>query len=84
MAAQSFDPLKAGGKGGPVLGLRDETTPYPLQTEFTVGQTAVKATGTITSLLKFSAVDMRLALRGDSLAQLFPLLGLALIVPRLR
>jgi AsmA protein len=70
-------PLKAGGKGGPVLGLREETTPYPLQTEFTVGPTAVKATGTITSLLRFSAVDMRLALRGDSLAQLFPLLGLA-------
>ncbi len=70
-------PLKAGGKGGPVLGLRDETTPYPLQTEFTVGPTAVKAAGTITSLLKFSAVDMRLALHGDSLAQLFPLLGLA-------
>ncbi|NJD35867.1 MAG: AsmA family protein [Betaproteobacteria bacterium] len=70
-------PLKASGKGGPVLGLRDETMPYPLQTEFTVGHTAVKAAGTITSLLKFSAVDMRLALRGDSLAQLFPLLGLA-------
>lgn len=70
-------PLKASGKGGPVLGLRDEATPYPLQTEFTVGHTAVKAAGTITSLLKFSAVDMRLAVRGDSLAQLFPLLGLA-------
>ena len=70
-------PLKASGKGGPVLGLRDETTPYPLQTEITVGHTAVKAAGTITSLLKFSAVDMRLALRGDSLAQLFPLLGIA-------
>ncbi|MDP1613965.1 MAG: AsmA family protein [Sulfuritalea sp.] len=70
-------PLKASGKGGPVLGLRDEATPYPLQTEFTVGHTAVKAVGTITSLLKFSAVDMRLAVRGDSLAQLFPLLGIA-------
>ena len=69
--------LKASGKGGPVLGLRDEDTPYPLQTEFSVGHTAVKAAGTITSLLKFSAVDMRLALRGDSLAQLFPLLGIA-------
>jgi len=70
-------PLKASGKGGPVLGLRDEDTPYPLQTEFSVGHTAVKAAGTITSLLKFSAVDMRLAVRGDSLAQLFPLLGIA-------
>ncbi|MCM2288519.1 MAG: AsmA family protein [Sulfuritalea sp.] len=70
-------PLKASGKGGPVLGLRDEDTAYPLQTDFSVGHTAVKAAGTITSLLKFSAVDMRLAVRGDSLAQLFPLLGIA-------
>lgn len=71
-------PLKAHGSGGPVLGLRDENTPYPLQAEFTVGHTSVKAAGTITSLLKFSAVDMRIALHGKSLAQLFPLLGIAL------
>jgi AsmA protein len=70
-------PLKAQGSGGPVLGLRDESTPYALQTAFTVGRTAVKADGTITSLLNFSAVDMRVALRGESLAQLFPLLGIA-------
>lgn len=34
--------LKGSGKGGPVLGLRDEATPYPLQTEFSVGHTAAK------------------------------------------
>jgi len=71
-------PLKAQGNGGPVLGLRDESMPYPLKADLTVGRTGVKADGTITSLLKFTAVDMRLALRGDSLAQLFPLLGIAL------
>ncbi len=71
-------PLKARGNGGPVLGLRDERTPYPLKTEFTVGSTKVKADGTITSLLKLSALDMRLAVRGESLAQLYPLLGIAL------
>jgi len=70
-------PLKAHGSGGPVLGLRDESTPYPLKAELSVGHTGVKIDGTITSLLKFSAMDMRLALRGDSLAQLFPLLGIA-------
>lgn len=71
-------PLKAQGKGGPVLGLRDESAPYRLKVDLSVGRTGVKADGTITSLLKFSAMDMRLALRGDSLAQLFPLLGIAL------
>jgi len=70
-------PLKARGNGGPVLGLRDESSPYALKVDATVGHTGVKADGSITSLLKFSAVDMRVALRGESLAQLFPLLGIA-------
>jgi AsmA protein len=68
--------LRASGSGGPVLGLRDERTPYPLQADVTVGRTHLKANGTITSLLKFSSMDMRLALRGESLEQLFPLLGI--------
>jgi uncharacterized protein involved in outer membrane biogenesis len=60
-----------------VLGLRDEATPYPLQAMLFVGHTAVKASGTITGLLKFAAADMRLDVCGDSLARLFPLLGIA-------
>ena len=70
-------PLKARGDGGPVLAMRDESTPYSLKIDATVGHTGVRADGTITSLLKFSAMDMRLALSGDSLEQLFPLLGIA-------
>ena len=70
-------PLKARGSGGPVLGLRDERTPYPLNADLSVGHTGVKVDGTITSLLKFTAMDMRLGLRGDSLSQLYPLLGIA-------
>jgi len=69
-------PFKAQGRGGPVLGLRDVKTPYPLTADFTVGKTVAKVDGTITSLLQFSAMDMRLSLRGQSLAQLFPLLGI--------
>ena len=69
--------LMARGNGGPVLGLRDETTPYPIKADLTVGRTVVKAEGSITSLLKFTAMDMQFALRGDSLAQLYPLLGIA-------
>ncbi|MEK6244005.1 MAG: AsmA family protein [Pseudomonadota bacterium] len=70
-------PLKARGSGGPVLAMRDESTPYSLKFDATVGHTRVRADGTITSLLKFSAMDMRLALSGASLEQLFPLLGIA-------
>jgi AsmA protein len=42
-------PLKARGSGGPVLGLRDESTPYPLKAELSIGRTGVKADGTITA-----------------------------------
>lgn len=69
--------LKAQGSGGPVLGLRDESSPYPLKADFSVGDTGVKLSGSITSLLKFSALDLQLAVRGKNLAQLFPLLGIA-------
>lgn len=69
-------PLLASGSGGPVLGLRDENAPYRLKARIAVGHTEADVDGTITSLLKFSAVDVRLALRGDSLAQLFPLIGI--------
>ena len=69
-------PLKARGSGGSVLAIRDESTAYPLKVDATIGRTGIQAEGTITSLLKFSAIDMRLALSGESLDQLYPLLGL--------
>lgn len=74
--------LKATGSGGPVLALRDESTPYGLKVDASVGRTGVRAEGSVTSLLKLSAVDLRLALRGDSLEQLFPLLGIAVPATR--
>lgn len=70
-------PLKASGSGESVLAMRDESAPYALKVDATVGRTAVRAEGTVTSLLKFSAIDMRLDLRGESLDQLYPLLGIA-------
>lgn len=69
--------LTAHGSGGPVLALRDETTPYALTLDTIIGHTGVQASGTVTSLVKLTALDMRLKLRGDSLEQLFPLLGIA-------
>ena len=70
-------PFKAQGHGGPVLALRDEKTPYPLTAGLTIGRSVVKATGSITSLLKITAMDMQVDLRGDNLAHLYPLLGIA-------
>lgn len=68
--------VKASGSGGPVLALRDESTPYPLTVDATFGRTNIKATGAVTGLVKLSAVDMQVAIKGDSLEQLYPLLGI--------
>lgn len=70
-------PLKAQGSGGAVLALRDTSLPYPLMLDGSVGQTSVHLDGSITGLLTFTAVDMRMTLRGDSMEQLYPLLGIA-------
>jgi AsmA protein len=70
-------PLKASGTGAAVLTLRDATSPYALSVDASVGGTTVVASGSITNLLEIAALDMQLKLRGDSLEQLFPLLGIA-------
>ncbi len=74
--------VKAQGAGGPVLALRDQTLPYPIKINASLGQTVVAANGTVTSLLTASALDMRMNLRGASMEQLYPLLGITFPVTR--
>lgn len=71
-------PLTANGSGGPVLALEDETLPYPLKIDARIGKSGVVADGRITNLIKLSAVDMNIDLHGESLALLYPLIGIAL------
>lgn len=71
-------PMSVGGTGGPVLSMRDETTPYPLDIDARFASTRVAAEGAITSLLRFTSIDLDVELRGASLDQLFPLIGIAL------
>ncbi len=75
-------PVKAQGSGGPVLALRDTRLPYPISLRATAGQTSVELEGTVTDLQTLSAADLHMALRGDSLEHLYPLLGLAFPVTR--
>jgi uncharacterized protein involved in outer membrane biogenesis len=70
-------PLKAKGKGGAVLALLDDSVPYPLDGEVTIGHTVARFSGQVTSLLKLTAINGQMALEGASLAQLYPLLGIA-------
>lgn len=65
------------GSGGALLALRDTSVPYPIALEASAGNTRLKAEGTVTGLLALATVDMQMALRGDSLEKLYPLLGFA-------
>jgi uncharacterized protein involved in outer membrane biogenesis len=71
-------PLAASGTGGSVLALREETHPYPLDVEATIGNTTARAKGTVTSLTRLTAVDLEAALRGRSLAELYTIIGIPL------
>jgi AsmA family protein len=73
-------PLTTSGSGGTVLAWSDETTPYPLNVDISLGHTRLHAIGTVTSLTRFSAVDLNMMLSGTNLDQLYPLIGIA--VPR--
>ena len=69
--------VKGQGSGGPALALRDTQIPYPLSLRATAGRTQVTLNGTVTDLVTLSAADLQMALRGESLEQLYPILGIA-------
>lgn len=67
--------LAASGTGDRVLALRDTDRPYRLNVTGGLGPTNVRAKGAITNLLKPTALDLQINLRGQSLAELYPVLG---------
>jgi uncharacterized protein involved in outer membrane biogenesis len=70
--------LAASGSGGSVLGLRDEHTAFPMTVAATLGPTSFRVEGTMAGVLENRAVDVNLALRGESLAELFDVLAIPL------
>lgn len=68
--------FNAKGEGGKILSLFDTKIPYPLQGDMRFGATRISVDGTITGLSTFSAVDTQLAIRGEDLSALFPLIGI--------
>ena len=71
-------PVSGSGKAGAVLSLKQQTTPYPLQADLSMGQTHVALEGTLTKPTQLAALDLRLKLSGASMARLYNLTGLLL------
>src|SRR5688572_17226566 len=71
-------PLKAKGRSGHVLSIRDETTPFPIKGEIRIGATAAQLEGTLTGIIGFKGIDLQFQkLSGKSMDDLYDIIGLA-------
>jgi AsmA protein len=71
-------PMKASGRAGHVLALRDQKTPFPVKGEIKIGDTAAKLDGTITGVIGFKGLDIKFErLSGKSMDELYWIVGLA-------
>lgn len=67
-----------GGKAGGLLTLMERNVEYPVQATLKVGETTITADGSLTDPAHPSALDIKLRIRGASMADLFPISGLVL------
>lgn len=70
------------GKAGGLLSLQqdnpDADAPFPLQADLTIGDTRIQLEGSLTRPTQLAGLDMRLELKGATMADLNPLIGIAL------
>ncbi len=72
------DPVSGSGKSGAVLSLQHQDTPFPLTADLHVGHTHINVVGTLTKPTELAALDLRLKVSGNSMAQTYALTGVAL------
>lgn len=70
--------VKGEGRMGHVLALQSSDDPFPVQGVLQVGDTTLQAEGTVTRPRDLAGLDVQLDLSGPTMADLYPLLGLAL------
>jgi len=62
-------------KGGGLKFLRDSTRPYPILIDAAVGKTKGKVEGSVKDPVTMDGADLSIDLRGDDLAEIFPIFG---------
>ncbi len=70
--------FKIEGRAESPLALRERTRPYRIDARATAGSTHAHARGTLLDPFRLRDFDLRLALRGQDLAELYPLVGIAM------
>lgn len=66
------------GQAGDILSLQAGSDPFPLQGKVSVGETTISIEGSVTRPQQLAALDVQLNLAGNSMADLYPLTGIAL------
>ncbi|MEO6959853.1 MAG: AsmA family protein, partial [Burkholderiaceae bacterium] len=76
----SYNGAKVGGEGraGQILSLQKGSAAFPLQGEVKVGETTISVKGSFTKLQEHASLDVRLKLAGNTMADLFPIIGVVL------
>ncbi|SMH48721.1 AsmA family protein [Azospirillum agricola] len=69
-------PFTLAAEGGSLLTLRDDPEPYPIKIEAAVGKTRGRIEGSVAEPVKMQGIDLSVDLRGDDLAEIFPILGI--------
>ena len=69
-------PFTLTAEGGSLLTLRDDPQPYPMKIEAAVGKTKGRIEGSVAEPVKLEGVDLSVALSGNDLAEIFPILGI--------
>ncbi len=70
--------LSGKGRAGALLALRDQQNPFPLEASLKAGATALAIEGKVTGIPSFDEADLKLSLSGDSMAHLYPIIGILL------
>jgi uncharacterized protein involved in outer membrane biogenesis len=71
-------PVHGEGKTGNVLGLRDTSRPFPVQADVAIGKTRIALSGSLLNPMHLGALNLHLAISGESMAELFPFTGVTL------
>jgi uncharacterized protein involved in outer membrane biogenesis len=71
-------PVTGSGMAGAVLSLRSQLAPYPLLADVQIGSIRIRVEGTLTKPSALAALDMRLKVKGASMAHLYAFTGILL------
>ncbi|MFN4282526.1 MAG: AsmA family protein [Alphaproteobacteria bacterium] len=74
------EPAKLNFQGGALLMFRDPGVSYPVDIDIAIGPTRGKIHGTIEQPLDFKGANLQLDIAGESMSDLYPLIGLPIPV----